>query len=375
MLSGGNGAGMGAARESWDGEAEPRVTVVVPVFNEERYVEDCVRSIMAQSYPRELLDIVVVDGMSTDRTARIVRNLAREDTRIRLLCSPRRRIPFSMNIGLAAATGDVIVRVDGHSVVETEHVSRCVDYLCRTKSDHVGGVMKATGHTYVARAIALAMSSPFGVGTARFRYTTREQAVDTVPFGAYRLDMLRRLGGFDERFQIGEDAELDFRINLAGGQVRVTPAISTEYYCRESLRRLAVQYVRYGRAKAFILHKHRSLPSPRALAPAGLVLLVASLAVASPISGLARLALVACVSLYLVGSIAASAIVASRHGWRYAPLLPVAFAVLHVSHGAGFLSGLPTLLTRRRFDRMHGSLTTQPCRPALREASDWEAAS
>jgi len=339
----------------WSGRW-PTVSVVIPVLNEERYIEACVRTLLAQDYPRELIEVIVVDGPSTDRTREIVRALAREDGRVRLLLSALTCIPRSMNIGLAAASGEVVVRVDGHSAVGPAHVRRLVAYLSRSGADHVGGVMRATGRTYVARAIALATSSPFGVGTARFRYTTREQDIDTVPFGAYRREALRRLGGFDERFPIGEDPELDYRIVLTGGRVCVTPTVETEYYCRDSLPRLARQYVRYGRAKARILHKHGALPSPRALAPALVVLLIMFFAAATPFSSRARKALAGVLAVYGLGLLGASALTARRRGPRYAPLLPVAFATLHLSHGVGFLSALPVFLTPRPAERLHGSL-------------------
>ncbi len=345
-------------------EARPTVSIVIPVLNEERDVEACVRAALAQDYPRELIEVIVVDGPSTDRTGEIVRSLAREDGRVHPLSSPLKLIPYSMNIGLAAATGEVVVRIDGHSVVAPDHVRRLVAYLSRSGADHVGGVMRATGRTYVARAIALATSSPFGVGTARFRYTTREQDIDTVAFGAYRREALRRLGGFDERFPIGEDPELDYRIQLQGGLVCVTPSVETEYYCRDSLPRLAKQYVRYGRAKAKILHKHGALPSPRALAPALLVLLIMFLAAAALFSSPARKALVGVLVAYGLGLLGAGAFTARRHGPRYAPLLPVAFATLHLSHGIGFLSALPVFLTPRPVERLRGSLG-----PAHREAA------
>ncbi len=337
-------------------ELLPRVSVVIPVLNEERYIEDCLRTVLAQDYPRDLLEVIVVDGPSTDRTAEIVRSLAAQDGRVRLLSSPTGRIPCSLNIGLTAVTGTVVVRVDGHSAIAPGHVRRLVTHLGRSGADHVGGVMRATGRTYVARAIALAMSSPFGVGTARFRYTNRAGAIDTVPFGAYRLETLRRLGGFDEGLPIGEDAELDYRITLSGGRVWITPEIETEYYCRDSFRRLARQYIRYGRAKAAILHKHGALPSPRALAPAIFVLGLGLLGGTAPLSLLARRALAIVLSVYALGTAAATVYVAARRGWRHAPLLPVAFATLHLSHGLGFLSALPLFLRPRPAERLRGSL-------------------
>jgi len=356
-------------------EARPTVSIVIPVLNEERDVEACVRAVLAQDYPRELIEVLVVDGPSTDRTSEIVRSLVRGDGRVHLLSSPLKLIPYSLNIGLAAARGEVIVRIDGHSVVAPDHVRSLVAYLSRSGADHVGGVMRATGRTYVARAIAVVTSSPFGVGTARFRYTTREQDIDTVAFGAYRREALRRLGGFDERFPIGEDPELDYRIQLQGGRVCVTPSVETEYYCRDSLPRLAKQYVRYGRAKAKILHKHGTLPSPRALAPAFLVLLIVFLATTALFSSSARQALVGVLAAYGFGLLGASAFTARRRGPRYAPLLPVAFATLHLSHGVGFLSALPVFLTPRPVDRLRGSLgplhreAARVAEPALETAS------
>lgn len=351
----------------------PRVSIVMPVLNEERYVAASLHAVTAQDYPHGLLEIIVVDGMSTDRTREIVCTLADEDKRIRLLLSSKRRTPFSMNIGVAAATGDVLVRIDGHSIVGTDHVRRCVEYLLQSGVDHVGGVLRATGRTYVAKTIALAMSSPFGVGTARFRYTAHEQDIDTVPFGAYRRETILRLGGFDERFLIGQDSELDYRILLAGGRIRVTASIDTEYYCRDSLRRLAKQYFYYGKAKARILHKHGTLPSPRAVAPASALTLVALLAGAAPLSGTARLALGTALGLYAAGCAVGSATIAAKHGWKYAALLPAALATLHVSHGVGFLSALPIFLTPRPADRLAGSLAapdtrTGPAAPESRGA-------
>lgn len=347
-------------------ELLPFVSVVVPVLNEERYVADCLRAILAQDYPPDCMEILVIDGLSTDRTRSIVLELAAGDNRIHLLSNPERRIPHSLNQGITTARGEVVVRIDGHSVVSSYHVRRCVEFLQASGAEHIGGVLRARGRTYIARTIALAMSSPFGVGTARFRYTEREQDIDTVPFGAYHRETLLRLGGFDQRFLIGEDPELDYRITLIGGRIRVTPTIVTDYYCRDSLRGLALQYFRYGRAKAFILHKHGTLPSPRALFPAGLLSLIVLLMATAPVIPLARRALSTLLSVYVTGCAVAGCIVGLRHGLRYSVLLPFTFITLHLSHGVGFVSSLPLLLSPRPVDRLHGSL------PPMRELTPHE---
>lgn len=317
----------------------PLVSVVVPVFNEERWIERCLQSILTQDYPPQLMEVLVVDGMSTDSTRDIVTRVAREDDRVRLLDNPRRRQPYAMNIGIQAARGEVIVRVDGHGTVTTGHVRRCVEYLLSTGAEHVGGVSRATGTSYVGRAIALALTSPFGVGSARFRYTDQEGQVDHVPWGAYRRDTFTRVGLFDERFLIGEDTELDFRINRAGGTVRLSPEIVTDYYCRASFPALARQYFSYGMARIRMVRKHGGLPSLRVLFPASFVCSFFLLATLSLIIPLAP-AVLALTALYAVAAVGASLPLAARSGWRYLPLLPLAFLTLHLSHGCGFLSGL-----------------------------------
>jgi succinoglycan biosynthesis protein ExoA len=341
----------------------PSVSVIVPVLNEAQYIASCLQAIISQDYPSDQVEILVVDGMSTDRTREIVADFAARDSRIRLLLSPKRRTPFSMNIGVAASSGEILVRIDGHSVVARDHVRRCVDFLLRSGADHVGGLMRQKGTTYLARAIALVLSSPAGVGSARFRYTDQEQDIDTVPFGAYRLETVLRLGGFDEAFPIGQDSELDYRIIRDGGRVRINPAISTDYFCRDSLTALSRQFFRYGRAKAHILHKHGGLPSPRALAPAGFVATLSALTVTSMISRSARRLLAMMAFAYALLCGAATIRISSRHGWRHAPLLPLIMVVLHFSHGIGFLAAFPRFLAPRPANPLVGSLPVPDRQP------------
>jgi cellulose synthase/poly-beta-1,6-N-acetylglucosamine synthase-like glycosyltransferase len=347
------------------GELEwPSVTVIIPVFNEERSITACLQSVVAQDYRADRMEIIVVDGMSTDRTRDIVYGFAEQDNRIRLLPSPKRHTPCSMNIGVAAAAGEVLVRVDGHSVITGEHVRRCVSLLQRSGADHVGGLMRQRGRTYLARTIALALSSPVGVGSARFRYTDKEQDIDTVPFGAFHRDTLLRLGGFDEAFPVGQDSELDYRITLCGGHVRIDPSISTDYFCRESIPALARQFFRYGRAKAQILHKHGGLPSPRSLVPAAFLTTISVLTLSASVSLMARQMLAVTLAAYSTLCVAAAMVIGAKCGWRHIPLLPAVFAVLHISHGAGFLSFMPRFLAPRPLDRLHGSLAISRSSPS-----------
>ncbi len=321
------------------------VSVLVPVRNEARYIERCLRSLAAQDYPRDRFEVLVIDGRSDDATRELVSHFAAESTLdLRLLDNPRRKTAAGLNRGLDEARGGVIVRVDGHAAVAPDYLSRCVFALFDTGADCVGGVIEAVGDTTVGRAIAVAMSSRFGVGGVAFR-VGGAGAVETVAFGAYRRDVFERIGRFTEDIDKGEDDEFNYRLCDAGGSILLVPELHAQYTVRGSLRGLARQYVGYGRAKPAVLARHPSQARARQFVPAAFVTALAStgaLACAGR-SGPFKLLL----ATYAAAAAAASLASARRRGLRYAPLLPAAFVVLHVSNGLGFLAGLADLAVQR----------------------------
>jgi GT2 family glycosyltransferase len=324
--------------------------VIVPVRNEERHIAACLESILAQDYPAERVEVLVVDGRSIDDTRSIVAGFARRDRRVRLFDNPGQWVAAGLNIGIRAAAGEVIARVDGHTVLEPDYVSSCVRYLEETGADNVGGMMRPASASYLGRAIGLATSSPFAAGDARFRYSQRAGFVDTVYLGAFRRAVFDRVGGFDERLARNQDYELNFRLRQAGGRIFYTPAIRSWYYGRESLRGLWRQYFDYGRWKAVVIRRAPRSARPRQLVAPALVASVVGLAVAAltptpshPRTGgkrLPALLLAAVGGSYLAASLLASIVVAARRGWRYLPALPAAYAVVHVAWGLGFWRGL-----------------------------------
>ena len=248
---------------------EPFISILVPVRNEERYIERCLYSIARQDYPRSRFEVLVIDGQSTDRTKLIVSRFAAESTvDLRLLQNARYRTAAGMNIGLAEARGEVIVRVDGHASIEPDFLSRSVEALYETRADCVGGVIESEGDTYMGRAIALAMSSRFGVGGASFR-TGGEGPVDTVAFGAYRREVFDRIGGFAEDIDKGEDDELNYRLRDHGGTIVLVPGIRARYTVRGDLRSAWRQYIGYGQAKPEVLRRHPAQAQARQLVPGG----------------------------------------------------------------------------------------------------------
>ncbi|TAK56785.1 MAG: glycosyltransferase family 2 protein [Dehalococcoidia bacterium] len=323
---------------------QPFVSVLVPVRNEERHIERCLRSLAAQDYPRDRFEVLVIDGRSDDATRELVSHFAAESTLdLRLLDNPRRKTAAGLNRGLDEARGDVIVRVDGHATVAGDYLSRGVFALFDTGADCVGGVIEAVGDTWTGRAIAIAMSSRFGVGGVAFR-VGGEGPVETVAFGAYRRDVFDRIGRFTEDIDKGEDDEFNYRLCDAGGSIVLVPALHARYTVRGTLPELARQYFGYGRAKPAVLARHPSQARARQFVPAAFVAALGSAAALALGGRPGPLKLL--LATYSAAAGAASLVTARRHGVQNAPVLPAVFACLHVSNGLGFFAGLADLAGR-----------------------------
>lgn len=324
-----------------DGQGDlPLVSAIVAMRNEEAFIEKCLDSLAEQDYPSDLLEILVVDGRSTDRSREIVSAVRQRMPYLRLLDNEKQISPAAFNIGIKEARGEIVTIIGAHSYLASDYVSRCVEYLAKTGADCVGGPIETIGETDTARAIALAMSSPFGVGDALFRYSDREQYVDTLAFGAYRRDVFERVGLFDEELVGSEDDEFNYRLRSQGGRLFLTPAIKSFYYGRSSFGALCRQYFFYGRGKVRVMRRHPGQVRLRHFIPAIFVLCLlvsGALALISPWFALLFAVIVVC---YVLASLLAAINIAREKRLRYLPLLPAAFACLHLSYGAGFLWGV-----------------------------------
>lgn len=321
------------------GAPPPMVTVVMPVRNESAFIARSLGAVVEQDYPRDRLEILVVDGRSTDDTVAIVRAMSERHAGIRVLDNPQLVQSAALNLGIRAARGEIVVRIDGHAFVAADYVSRCVELLGSGRADNVGGRMRPEAPGVVGRAIALATSSRFGLGNSKFHYSDEEQYVDTVYLGAYRREVLERIGLYDESIDVNEDYELNYRLRRAGGRILLSPRIRSTYRPRDSLRTLGAQYLRYGRWKGRILREHPGSLVPRQVVPP---LFVAALVVAGLVSLVwppALAALLAGVGAYAIGCVAA-AIVVVRGEWRLLPAAAAAFPTLHLTWGAGVWWGL-----------------------------------
>lgn len=320
----------------------PFVTIALPCLDEERYVEACLRSVLAQDYPAHRLEIVVADGRSRDGTRAIVERIAAREPRVTLIDNPGRLQAAAMNEVIRRARGEIVVRMDVHCEYARDYVARCVEVLARTGADNVGGAQRARATTPFQQALCAALESPLGVGGARYRSAAAEGFVDTVFLGAFRRSVFERVGLYDPGAVTNEDAELNQRILAAGGRVYLSREIVVHYSPRESYRALARQYFRYGRGRARTVLKHRRLVSLRPVLPflvlAGGVVLAAT----NPLHGLAPLAL----GGYAAITLAEAARVGGRLGAARVPAVWAVFPVLHAAHGAGFAAGLVRYLAR-----------------------------
>ena len=319
----------------------PSVTVVMPVRNEGAFMRRSLGAVLAQDYPPDRLEVIVADGLSDDGTREIVRELLPAHPRLRLLDNPGRIAPTGMNAGIAAATGDVIVRVDGHTIVAPDYVRECVAALARTGAQTVGGRMDAASATPFGQAVALATSSRFGVGGSRFHYSDREEPADSVYLGAWRRDVFSRFGLFDEELVRNQDDEFNYRIQAGGGRVMLCPRIRSVYFGRSTPRSLWRQYFQYGVWKVRVMQKHPSQMRWRHYVPAAFVSTVAAAAALAALWPPAAVTLAVTAALYTGAAVMfAVATVRLARRWDLLPRVVVVFALLHVGYGAGFLVGL-----------------------------------
>lgn len=322
---------------------DPFVTVVMPIRNEADHVGQSLGAVLAQDYPRERYEVVVCDGRSDDGTLGVIDDLVadRPHPIVRVLENERGIASTALNTAIAAARGDLIVRIDGHSEVPRDYLRRLVELSRSTNAACVGGRVTTTGSNATSRAIAAAQSSRFGIGGVAFRLAQEPGPVDTVLFGAYRREVFDIIGGFYDELVRNQDDEFNLRLIRAGGVIWMDPTITFLHYARPDFGSLWRQYYGYGRYKPRVMQMHRTVVSPRHLVPSAFVAGLGASIAAAVLTRRSALA-----GAVLVPYVAATAVNAWRTG-RDAHVSPLsvgmATTVLHVSYGSGAISGLAHL--------------------------------
>jgi glycosyltransferase involved in cell wall biosynthesis len=330
----------------------PRVSVVIPCLNEEGFIGACVDSVLGGGYAKDRLEVLVVDGLSSDRTRSIVACAAADDACVKLIDNPARTTPVALNIGVRHATGDVIAILGAHTVYPDGYLSTLVHALYESGADGVGGVCitRPADESAKARAIAAGVSHPFGVGNSYFRIGARARRwVDTVPFGCYRRELFNRIGLFDEDLVRNQDDEFNGRVVRGGGRLLLVPEVQSEYFARPSIGTLWRMYYQYGYFKPLAARRIGRVMTLRQVAApvfAAFVLIGTALLLAVPI---ARIPVALVLALYVGLDVTFAIGAIGGLGPAGSLWLALVFPVLHLAYGFGSLKGFVefVLLNRR----------------------------
>ena len=314
------------------GSPEPAISVILPVLNESKYLEEAVNAILDQDFAGSL-EIILAVGPSHDGTEKIAHDLAGKDSRVVVVANPTGRTAAGLNLAVAATRYSIIVRVDGHSKIPRNYLSLAFEILKETGAVNVGGIMAAEGQSIFENSVARAMRSPLGVGASRFHTGGGSGSVDTVYLGAFRKQALLAVGGFDERFTRAQDWELNFRLREAGGVIYFDPRLIVTYRPRGTVKALAKQYFEYGRWRRVVSRRHEGTINYRYLAPPFTVIGVVSSiilgAIFTPILYIPALTY----ALFIL-------IASARIGKSPAEFvsLPLILLTMHMTWGLGFLT-------------------------------------
>ena len=326
---------------------KPKISVVIPCYNEEDTITLLLEALYQQTFPKEFLEILIIDGVSSDNTINQIKWFTRNhsDLNIKVISNPERIIPVALNKGIQASTGELIIRLDAHSQPYPDYIERCVLDIQNIRADNVGGIweIKPGNDNWVGKGIARASSHPLGVGDARYRVGGEAQYVETVPFGCFNKKLFEKVGFFDEKLLTNEDYEFNNRILKSGGKIWFDPTIKSIYYSRKTFRELANQYWRYGYWKGKMILKNPATLRWRQVIPPLFVLSLLLWLVLSFFDHNFLILLTLEITLYLLALLVIAAIEAIKnHDSSYSFGMPIAMIIMHVCWGTSFVWSLIT---------------------------------
>lgn len=314
------------------------VSIVVPCRNEKNYISKCINSFLNQTYDKDLYEILICDGMSDDGTRDIVKEYESKYDNVKLIDNKGLSAPKGMNEGIKYSKADVIIIFGAHAYADERFIEENIKALTTHDVGCVGGPIETINEDDKGLAISMAMSSPFGVGNALFRYAKQETYVDTVAFGCYRREVLDKIGYFDEELVRNQDDELNFRVINNGYKILLSPKIKSSYYSRSSLKKLWKQYYQYGFWKVRVMQKHGKPASFRHLVPAAFVLTnICGIALGIFYKWILYLWFLE-IALYAIGDVACSIKLIKKNKSITKYIFGI-FPILHMSYGMGFIKG------------------------------------
>lgn len=330
------------------------LSVICPVYNEEKYIAQCIESLLQQDYPKDDLEILFVDGMSNDKTRDIIVSYTKKYPFIKMLDNPKTVVSYAMNTGIKASKGDIIIRLDGHVEYPTNYFSALVKNLTELDADNVGAVCETLpcGSSSKELAIAGALSSSFGMGNSYFRIGCNEvRRVDTVPFGCFKREVFYKVGLYDNELIRNQDDELNGRIIKNGGKIYLIPSIVTKYYARDKISKVSKMFYQYGLYKPLVNKKLGSPTTIRQFFPLAFVLGLFIGAGLSCLSFIVALlyATVLLLYLFLACSFTFKSIVKTGR-WKLILYQPFIYFTIHVSYGWGYLIGIFKIILHKPFN-------------------------
>lgn len=330
------------------------VSVIVPCYNEEKNIGFLLEALNQQIYPHELIEIIIIDGLSTDQTLETINDNKEKynKLRIKVISNPLKNIPSALNIGIRNSSGDIIVRMDAHSIPNPDYIKICVEDLINNLGSNVGGrwLIIPGSTSKMGKCISLAASHPFGVGDAKYRYSSEPGYVDTVPYGAFFRDLIDEIGYFNEELLANEDYEFNVRIRNSGKKIYFDPRIKTQYIARDSIRSLSKQYWRYGYWKFRMLRKYPdTLRWRQAIPPifvAGIILLILISIFLPMVWMLLSIITLLYILILCIGTLSVIDIKTESYCLIG---IPIAIIVMHFSWGLGFLFSLTIGLEKAKY--------------------------
>lgn len=330
------------------------VSVIVPCYNEEKNIGFLLEALNQQIYPHELIEIIIIDGQSTDQTLTVINNEKEKYNKlsIKVISNPQKNIPSALNIGIRNSSGEIIVRMDAHSIPDPNYLKFCVEDLNNKMGSNVGGrwIIIPGSESKMGKCISLAASHPFGVGDAKYRYSSESGYVDTVPYGAFSRDLVEEIGYYNEDLLANEDYEFNVRIRNSGKKIYFDPRIKTQYIARDTIMSLSKQYWRYGYWKFRMLRNYPdTLRWRQAIPPifvAGIILLIL-MAIIIP---KAWIILSTITLLYvLILSIGTLQVIDIKTESYCLLGTPIAIIVMHFSWGLGFIYSLASGFGKEKY--------------------------
>lgn len=326
----------------------PIFSIVIPVYNEALYIEKTIQAVIDQTYPADHMEIICIDGGSTDRSRELIANLNHGSPSIQLLDNPEQIAATGMNIGIKHACGDRIIILGAHTLIEPDFLIQNIRTSVISGAECTGGRHENLGKTRIGRVISIAMRSPFGMGGSHYRYSLRASFVDTVAYGAYARHVFEQIGLFDETMVRNQDDEFNYRLLEHGGKIYFDPRIRSKYYVRSSLSKLWRQYFQYGYWKVHVMQKHPRQMRIRHFVPATFVMALVGSALVTIVSPFIWWLTAAIGGSYVIANAVASVWTLRDGSWKYLSSLPITFATLHFSYGLGFSYGLLDFFIRKR---------------------------